>query len=656
MPSTINVDFSPLAPNPNQVRDNWNAFDSAQQRQEQSNFGKLVGTGDLPGALKYATATGNVQGANLINNQQEQQFKLSEKAAELYHRGAAALKSIDPSLRDSFYKSNIVPLARQLGVKADVVPDSMADYSDGVLDSIANMGLSAADQYKIQRDQIEDRRKDSELVSYNRTDGSQGFRGKYLKDGETIDSDGNVVPPGGLVSTSGVIPTGDLPTTAPTGLRNDFISVLESGNRAGAKNPGSSASGMHQFTSATWLGTVKQANPAWARGLSQQQILQARFDPAKSTEMEAVLRGANTTALQNAGAPITDENLYAMHHFGNNGIRFANASDSAPITSILSSKQIAANPYLRGKTKGEVVANWNDRYNRFTGSSSTQVSVPGQRDNRGLDTTDRDGNPVYRTENGRLMYTYTDKDGITHRAAMKPEQADSILATQKREARLDKREDVRDAREAKRSARTDRNEAKKIQNDTFREERELRGQYQGLAEVKNFGVQRSSMQSILAGVKNPTAMSDIALIFNYMRVLDPNSTVREGEFATAQNAASVPDQVRNYVNKYINGQRLNPRQRLQMADAAARSYIPARDAYNRRTTEYRNLASDYGYNPNHIGQVATPTKKASESKPLSNGAGKTFANPVTITSRAQYNSLPSGTFIVAPNGKRVRKP
>ena len=38
----------------------------------------------------------------------------------------------------------------------------------------------------------------------------------------------------------------------------------------------------------------------------------------------------------------------------------------------------------------------------------------------------------------------------------------------------------------------------------------------------------------------PDAAGDMALIFSYMKMLDPNSTVREGEYATAQDAGSIP--------------------------------------------------------------------------------------------------------------------
>jgi len=138
--------------------------------------------------------------------------------------------------------------------------------------------------------------------------------------------------------------------------------VLESGGRADAKNPDSSATGADQFTEGTWIETVNKAKPDWAAGLSREEILALRTDKEKSGEMADALAQENAAALQRAGMPVTNETLYAAHHFGAaGGVAFAKASGDTPIEDILSPGQIAANGYLRGKTKDEVIANWNRR-------------------------------------------------------------------------------------------------------------------------------------------------------------------------------------------------------------------------------------------------------------------------------------------------------
>lgn len=73
----------------------------------------------------------------------------------------------------------------------------------------------------------------------------------------------------------------------------------------------------------------------------------------------------------------------------------------------------------------------------------------------------------------------------------------------------------------------------------------------------------------------PTGAGDIALLTSYMKVLDPGSTVREGEFATAEQAGGAPDWVRNTYNKLLTGERLNPEQRKQFKSQAA-GFLDAR--------------------------------------------------------------------------------
>lgn len=144
-----------------------------------------------------------------------------------------------------------------------------------------------------------------------------------------------------------------------------YLVALESGGDPTARAATSSATGLHQFTAGTWLDTVAASSPAWAAGLSEAEILEARTDPAKSAEMEAVLRSQNAAALTRAGQQATNENLYAAHHFGQRGgVAFARAAGDTPIESILSADQIAANPYLAGLTKDEVIANWASRAER----------------------------------------------------------------------------------------------------------------------------------------------------------------------------------------------------------------------------------------------------------------------------------------------------
>lgn len=131
----------------------------------------------------------------------------------------------------------------------------------------------------------------------------------------------------------------------------------------------------------------------------------------------------------------------------------------------------------------------------------------------------------------------------------------------------------------------------------------------------------------------PTGAGDIALLTSYMKVLDPGSTVREGEFATAEQAGGVPDYVRNVYNKLITGERLSPEQRTNFKSQAA-AFLE-----NRRK-EQENVQRRYGYIarrrnmdvpetvPDFMGDFAAPDwKKTMGILPpvLGGGVGRTIA-------------------------------
>jgi len=67
----------------------------------------------------------------------------------------------------------------------------------------------------------------------------------------------------------------------------------------------------------------------------------------------------------------------------------------------------------------------------------------------------------------------------------------------------------------------------------------LRSQYHGLNTIRDYNTVQAAFEKIrFSGdpKRTPTAQSDLSLIFAYMRILDPNSVVRESEFKLAENA------------------------------------------------------------------------------------------------------------------------
>lgn len=121
-----------------------------------------------------------------------------------------------------------------------------------------------------------------------------------------------------------------------------------------------------------------------------------------------------------------------------------------------------------------------------------------------------------------------------------------------------------------------------------------RKEFVGLAPVKAFADQTSAYGRVVASAKDPSPAGDLALIFNYMKVLDPGSVVREGEFATAQNAGGVDERVRGLYNRIMSGERLTPEQRSDFADRSTRLYRQAEDQYKSIEQQYRSFAQAAG--------------------------------------------------------------
>lgn len=86
------------------------------------------------------------------------------------------------------------------------------------------------------------------------------------------------------------------------------------------------------------------------------------------------------------------------------------------------------------------------------------------------------------------------------------------------------------------------------------------------------------------------AASDVSLVYQFMKALDPGSTVREGEAAMAQNAAGIPDRVRNAYNNALRGTRLNPTQRAEFLGVAQRLAAQAEGEINEAAKRYRDTA------------------------------------------------------------------
>ena len=139
-------------------------------------------------------------------------------------------------------------------------------------------------------------------------------------------------------------------------------------------------------------------------------------------------------------------------------------------------------------------------------------------------------------------------------------------------------------------------EKKEEETFNFGDEDKLRDDFR--SESKEFVKVRDAYGRILS--TDASAAGDLALIFNYMKILDPGSVVREGEFATAQNSAGVPTRIRAQYNKIKSGERLAPETRADFLQQAQNLYLTSADSQSYLESEYQTYAEEYGFKPSRI--------------------------------------------------------
>ena len=131
------------------------------------------------------------------------------------------------------------------------------------------------------------------------------------------------------------------------------------------------------------------------------------------------------------------------------------------------------------------------------------------------------------------------------------------------------------------------------------------------------------------------AAADLALVFNFMKMQDPGSTVNTGEFANAQNSVGVPDRIRNQYNNLLTGARLNASQRKAFTGQAKNLYASAGQQEDIVRKGIERIAKGYGLNPQNIFYTPTemaPTPPAPPPLPASATIkGKTYPRPATFT-------------------------
>ena len=103
------------------------------------------------------------------------------------------------------------------------------------------------------------------------------------------------------------------------------------------------------------------------------------------------------------------------------------------------------------------------------------------------------------------------------------------------------------------------------------------------------------MHNLISRKEEITGMDDIAIVFSFMKLLDPGSVVRESEFETAANAGPRAKWFARQWNRFITGGRFTESDRKGFLRSALTMVKPAMDEDKELQRKYVAMSRRYGY-------------------------------------------------------------
>ena len=130
---------------------------------------------------------------------------------------------------------------------------------------------------------------------------------------------------------------------------------------------------------------------------------------------------------------------------------------------------------------------------------------------------------------------------------------------------------------------------------------------------------------------------DVSLIFGFMKLIDPGSTVREGEFATAEQTQGIPDQVANLYNKAINGERLGETARTTFKAEADNLFEAQKEAQLQLEGVFQGLATRQGMKPEDVAiDFIGDLRSIAPAVPTNTGITATEFQALTLDQKKAY--------------------
>lgn len=180
--------------------------------------------------------------------------------------------------------------------------------------------------------------------------------------------------------------------------------------------------------------------------------------------------------------------------------------------------------------------------------------------------------------------------------------ASSLFEARKLEAELADKKATRDltAQKNKNDAESNKLKASELanekdykkQNDLFNRTEGIRKEYTNHPTTKNTQLLSEAMGKIQSAKGDATG--DMSLIYGFMKLQDPSSSVKEGEYAQAEQTRGIDSSIVALYNKARKGDKLDPEQRASIKESAANIYKSQLEQQKSVDEQYGKLAAKQG--------------------------------------------------------------
>lgn len=144
----------------------------------------------------------------------------------------------------------------------------------------------------------------------------------------------------------------------------------------------------------------------------------------------------------------------------------------------------------------------------------------------------------------------------------------------------------------------------------FTRENTLRDEFD--AQTKTYKTIKSAFDKIQNTSDN--AAGDLSLLYQYNKLLDPESVVRESEFATVASSGSLGQRIQGAAQKIATGERLTPEQRTQFKAESQNILNSQGESYGATKNRYEDISKRNRVNPANVIPDYNPNQTDYKSK------------------------------------------